>query len=159
MQNSLEDYVDGKSKSWIDLRLCCTLQKCLFFLSLIMTLEASLLAHQYRICLQSRSFRRCRFDLWVGKIPWRRVWQPTPVFLPGESYGQRSLVGYSPWGHRVRNDWNNLAHTDIMALLMICFIFTEYWWHFRLVANMVLGQLKAHGHERLRACLDLPHSI
>ena len=34
-------------------------------------------------------------DPWVGKIPWRRKWQPTPVFLPGESYGQRSLVGYS----------------------------------------------------------------
>ena len=33
---------------------------------------------------------------WVGKIPWRRAWQPTPVFLPGESHGQRSLVGYSP---------------------------------------------------------------
>ena len=35
----------------------------------------------------------------VGKIPWRRKWQPTPVFLPGESHGQRNLVGYSPWGH------------------------------------------------------------
>ena len=34
---------------------------------------------------------------WVGKIPWRRKWQPTPVFLPGEFHGQRSLVGYSPW--------------------------------------------------------------
>ena len=34
-----------------------------------------------------------------GKIPWRGVWQPTSVFLPGESHGQRSLVGYSPWGH------------------------------------------------------------
>ena len=33
------------------------------------------------------------------KIPWRRTWQPTPVFLPGESHGQRSLVGYSPWDH------------------------------------------------------------
>ena len=40
------------------------------------------------------------FDPWVGKIPWRRKWQPTPVFLPGESHGQRSLVGYSPWGHK-----------------------------------------------------------
>ena len=39
------------------------------------------------------------FDPWVGKIPWRRAWQPTPVFLPGESHGQRSLRGYSPWGH------------------------------------------------------------
>ena len=36
----------------------------------------------------------------VGKIPWRREWQPTPVFLPGEFHGQRSLAGYSPWGHK-----------------------------------------------------------
>ena len=35
-----------------------------------------------------------------GKISWRRTWQPTPVFLPGESYGQRSLAGYSSWGHK-----------------------------------------------------------
>ena len=41
--------------------------------------------------------RRHRFDPWLGKIPWRREWQPTPVFLPGEFHGQRSLVGYSPW--------------------------------------------------------------
>ena len=44
--------------------------------------------------------RGCGFDPWVGKIPWRRQWQPTPVSLPGKSYGQRSRVGYSPWGHR-----------------------------------------------------------
>ena len=37
---------------------------------------------------------------WAGKIPWRREWQPTPVFLPGESHGQRRLVGYSPWDHK-----------------------------------------------------------
>ena len=36
----------------------------------------------------------------IGKIPWRREWKPTPVFLPGESYGQRSLEGYRPWGHK-----------------------------------------------------------
>ena len=42
--------------------------------------------------------RRLRFDPWVRKIPWRRKWQPTPVFLPGKSHGQRSLAGYSPWG-------------------------------------------------------------
>ena len=44
---------------------------------------------------------RHRFDSWVGKIPWRRAWQPAPVFLPGNSHGQQSPVGYSPWG-RVR---------------------------------------------------------
>ena len=41
--------------------------------------------------------KRCRFDSCVGKIPWRQAWQPIPVFFPGESHGQRSLVGYSPW--------------------------------------------------------------
>ena len=45
-----------------------------------------------------------RFDSRVGKIPWSRKWQPTPVFLPGESPGQRSLAGYSPWVTRVGHD-------------------------------------------------------
>ena len=44
--------------------------------------------------------RRCSFDPWVGKMPWRREWQPTPVFLPEEFLGQRSLAGYNPWGHK-----------------------------------------------------------
>ena len=44
--------------------------------------------------------RRHGFNPWVGKIPWRRAWQPTPVFLPGESHGQRNKVGYSPWGYK-----------------------------------------------------------
>ena len=39
-------------------------------------------------------YRKCRFDPWVGKIPWKRKWLPTPGFLPGESHGQRSLAGY-----------------------------------------------------------------
>ena len=49
-------------------------------------------------CLQCR---RPRFYPQLGKIPWRRKWLPTPVFLPGESHEQRSLTGYSAWGHRV----------------------------------------------------------
>ena len=44
--------------------------------------------------------RRPGLDPWVGKIPWRRKWQPTPVSLPGEFHGQRSLAGYSPWGFK-----------------------------------------------------------
>ena len=44
--------------------------------------------------------RRHGFDPWVGKVPWRRKWQPTPVFLPGKSHGQRGWVGYSPWDHK-----------------------------------------------------------
>ena len=50
------------------------------------------------------------FDLWVGKIPWRRTWQPTSVFLLGQSHGQR--MGYGPWGHRVGHDWSNLAQSS-----------------------------------------------
>ena len=49
---------------------------------------------------QCRRCKRPRFSPWVRKIPWRRKWQPTPVFLPGEFYGQRSLAGYSPWGRK-----------------------------------------------------------
>ena len=40
------------------------------------------------------------FDPWIWKIPWIRKWQPTPVFLPGKSHKQRSLVGYSPWDRK-----------------------------------------------------------
>ena len=40
--------------------------------------------------------KRCKFDPWVERVPWRRAWQPIPVFLPGEFHEQRSLVGYSP---------------------------------------------------------------
>ena len=49
------------------------------------------------VCLQCG---RPGFDPWVGKIPWRKKWQPTPVFLPRESHGWRSLVGYSPWSRK-----------------------------------------------------------
>ena len=55
---------------------------------------------KYWICLQCK---RPGLNPWVRKIPWRRKWQPTPIFLPGESHGQRSLAGYSPYGHRVRH--------------------------------------------------------
>ena len=48
---------------------------------------------------------RCGFHPWVGKIPWRREWQPTPILLPEKSHGQRSLASYSPWGsQRVGHD-------------------------------------------------------
>ena len=58
---------------------------------------------EVNVCLQCG---RPGFDPWIGKIPWRRKWQRTPVFLPGESHGQRSLVGYSPTrSQRVGHDW------------------------------------------------------
>ena len=66
-----------------------------------------------RICLQCR---RPGFNPWVGKIPWKRAWEPIPVFLPGESNGQRSLVGCSPWGHKVRHTWPTKHSTVLLSV-------------------------------------------
>ena len=58
------------------------------------------------VVLKKRSVCHCRtlgFHLWVGKIPWSREWQPTPVSLPGKFHGQKSLAGYSPWGCKESN--------------------------------------------------------
>ena len=49
---------------------------------------------------QCRRHKRLKFKPWVRKVAWRRKWQPTPVFLPGESLVQKSPVGCSPWGHK-----------------------------------------------------------
>ena len=54
---------------------------------------------------------RHRFHPWARKIPWKRAWQPTPLFLPREFHGQRRLVGYSPWGHNKSDTTEQLTHT------------------------------------------------
>ena len=58
--------------------------------------------------------KTCQFDPWVRKILWRREWQSTPVFLPGESHGQRSLVGYSPWDHKELDMSATITTTKLM---------------------------------------------
>ena len=60
---------------------------------------------------------RCRFDPWVGKTPWRRKWQSTPVFLPGESHGRRGLVGYSPRGRKESDTTERLHLTSPKSIL------------------------------------------
>ena len=59
------------------------------------------------------------FDPWVEKIPWRRRWQPTSVFLPGKSHGWRSLAGYSPWGHK---------ESDMTVQLMTHILIPYWFW-------------------------------
>ena len=67
-----------------------------------------------RWCSGKESACRCRkckrrgFSPWMGKIPWNRKWQPNPVFLPGKFHGQRSLVGYSPWGAKRQTQWAHM---------------------------------------------------
>ena len=77
---------------------CCNDFNSLFFLQLSnIPLWVSLwLSGKEPLC----QCRRCRFDPWVRKIPWKRRWQLTPVFLPEKSHGQKSLESYSPWGQR-----------------------------------------------------------
>ena len=60
-----------------------------------------------------------RFSPWVGKIPWRSEWQPTPVFLPGNIHGQRSLGGYSPWDRKESDTTERLTHTYTRFILLL----------------------------------------
>ena len=88
--------VDGLSRAWIHQR-------------------ASQVAFQVskEPTFQWRRHKRHSFNPWVGKIPWRRVWQPTPVFSPGESHGQKSLEGYSPWGHKESERHTQTKHMNL----------------------------------------------
>ena len=61
------------------------------------------------------AMQETRFNPWVGKIPWRRKGSPTPIFLPGEFYGQRSLADYSPWGCK------ELDATEQLTLSLLSF--------------------------------------
>ena len=83
---------------------------------------------------QCRRCERCQFNPWIGQIPWERKLQSTPVFLPGESHGQRSLAGYSPWGHKesnmteathlaskLRNIWNQDTELSNIVIQIIKF--------------------------------------
>ena len=73
---------------------------------------------------QCRRRKRFRFDPCVGMIPWRRAWQPTPVFLPGESHGQRSLAGYSPWGREETRLKRLSTHARTCTLYSDAFLWT-----------------------------------
>ena len=84
---------------------------CFFFLRNLRTILHGLpcgLSSQESAC----ECRRRGFDPWGRKIPWRRKWQPTPAFLPGKSHQQRSLAGYSPWGHKEPDMTERLNNTQ-----------------------------------------------
>ena len=84
-----------RGENWV-LYLCslpCSSPGCAFIPFSLKPLVAQTVKHL-------STMRETRFDPWVGKIPWRRKWQSTPGLVPGKSHGQRSLVGYSPWGRK-----------------------------------------------------------
>ena len=69
----------------------------------------------------------CRFDRWVRKVPWRRAWQPTPIFLPGEFHGQRTLAGYSPWGHKESDMTEVTEHAHMQGISQWCLAHSQSW--------------------------------
>ena len=68
------------------------------------------------LACQCRRLKRQMFNPWIGKVPWRRAQQPTPLFLSGESPGQWSLVGYNPWGHKESDTTEVTEHVYVVGL-------------------------------------------
>ena len=68
-----------------------------------------ILTYAFLVAQLVKNLPAVQFNLWVGKIPWRRKWHSISVFLPEKSHGQRSLVGYSPWDTRVRHHLANFT--------------------------------------------------
>ena len=64
--------------------------------------------------------KRCGFEPWVRKIPWSKKWQPTPLFLPKKSHGERKLAGYSPWGCKTLNTTERLSIYTLKQDWAIC---------------------------------------
>ena len=87
---------------------------------------------------QCRKCKKHRFNPWVGKIPWRRAWQPTSVFLPGEFHGERSLAGDSPWGCKESDTTEKLSvffkkrniysFWCILVYLLVYLLYTFHIW-------------------------------
>ena len=69
--------------------------------------------------------RKREFHLWVGKIPWRREWLATPVFLPGKSHGQRSLLGYSPWSCKELDTAEGLKNNNAYSVCVCVCVFAR----------------------------------
>ena len=121
--------------------------------------ENSQVAQWSRICLECR---RCGFSSGVRKIPWRREWLPILAFLPGESHGQRSLAGYSPWGHkesdtteatsrtRDENSWNLL--NNLPSCGNSCYYIILNQETLTLQSFCLCLQASAHG---VRACYSI----
>ena len=102
-----------------------------------------------------------RFDPWVGKIPWRRDWQPTPIFLPRESHGQRSLVGCYQWGCKeshttehahMQTPTNIQTHTHLYSVFKVFYLgpsLVVQWLRICLPMQVtwvqsLIGELKSH---------------
>ena len=110
---------------------------------------------------QFRSPRRYQLDLWVGKIPWRRKWQPTLVSLPAVSHGQRSLAGYSPWC-RKELDKPEYAHKANIWASQVALVVKNLpanagnIRHLSLILGLERSPRKGYGNPLQYSCLENP---
>ena len=108
---------------------------------------------------QCRRHKRHKFNSWNGKITWRNAWQPTPVFLPGEPCGLRSLVGYCPKGCKESDTTAQVTHT----CCYFYFFSNDYWnyiifyWRRQWHPTPVLLPGKSHGQRSLEGCSPWGH--
>ena len=108
-------YGVAKGRTWLsDFHLTSLLSRASQFDLMVNNLPAS-----------TRDARDMSLIPELGRRPWRRSWQPNPVFLPGESRGQRNLAGYSPWVHKSRTQLSHLAHTHTVLLEILLYFFQK----------------------------------
>ena len=89
--------------------------------------------------------RKCGFNPWVGKAPWRRKWQPTSVFLPGQSHGQRSLASYSPWDKKKKLVLTyRLNNNNCATYTLVNDLYGK--WH-KFIALIPLSLFSFHDHD------------
>ena len=98
--------------------------------------------------------KRPRFNPWVRKIPWKREWQPTPVFLPEESHGQRSLVGCSPWGCKESDTTEQLTVTPTLNSM-----FTYNWYLYK-YSNVwyIINRISERSEGKMYSLLELQYT-
>ena len=110
---------------------------------------------------QCRRCKRHGFDPWAGKIPWRKAWQHTPVFLIGESHGQRSLAGYSPSDHTELDMTQATQHVFYLENIQSYTTAFQHFWHYNRFwyfslpcsSKYSLSKISSLIHELLRSML------
>ena len=110
----------------------------------------------------ARQCRRCGFDPWVRKIPWRRKWQPTPVFFPGKSQEYRSLAGYISWVTKSQmplRNWTTIIKSILSAEVRVCCNVSKkhlrLWNHIEMIVNLCSSLTSIFSTGKISKCWHL----
>ena len=110
----------------------------------------------------ARQCRRCGFDPWVRKIPWRRKWQPTPVFFPGKSQEYRSLAGYISWVTKSQmplRNWTTIIKSILSVEVRVCCNVSKkhlrLWNHIEMIVNLCSSLTSIFSTSKISKCWHL----